>query len=255
MDFEFSGKTAIASGAASGMGFVFSKSFAAAGGNVVMCDINQDALSACVDEVNAGGKGRAIGVLCDVRDYAQVTAACGKAVEVFGSLDIVVNFAGGTATRMLGADHRDTEEFPDVDIRVYDWGIDVNLKGQFYFCHAAAKIMREQESGLIINIGSVTGVDGDGYGVDYPTAKAGVMYGLTKSVAQFGGKHNIRCVCVAPGPALTRPGMAHMKTLLGRAAEPQELVDFILFLASPEGEFINGETILMDGGRAAMPRG
>ena len=80
------------------------------------------------------------------------------------------------------------------------------------------------------------------------------MYGLTKSIAQFGAPHNIRCVCVSPGPVLTRAAMANMKTLLGRAAEPQEIIDLILFIASEKGQFINGENIMIDGGRNAMGR-
>ena len=114
--------------------------------------------------------------------------------------------------------------------------------------------MRKQKSGLIINIGSITGAEGDGNGMDYSTAKAGVMYGLTKSIAQYGARHGIRCVCVSPGPVLTRAAMANMKTLLGRAAEPQEIVDLCLFLASEKGQFINGENIMIDGGRNAMGR-
>ncbi len=69
-----------------------------------------------------------------------------------------------------------------------------------------------------INIGSITGAEGSKYGMDYPTAKAGLMHGLTKSIAQFGSKYGIRCVCVSPGPVLTRANMASMKTLLGSAA-------------------------------------
>ena len=90
--------------------------------------------------------------------------------------------------------------------------------------------------------------------MDYPTAKSGVMYGLTKSLAQYGAKYDVRCVCVSPGPVLTRAAMAGMKTLLGRAAEPQEIIDLILFIASEKGQFINGENIMIDGGRNAMGR-
>lgn len=250
---EFSGKTAIATGAASGMGLQFSQEWAKQGGNIVMCDVNEARLTACVDEINALGQGKAIPVICDVRDYEQVANACKTANDTFGSIDMVCNFAGGTAVRMLNARGK-YDEFPDVPIDVYDWGIDVNLKGQFYFCHAACKYMREQKSGLIINIGSITGQEGDGYGMDYPTSKAGVMFGLTKSVAQFGSKYGIRCVCVSPGPVLTREAMAAMPTLMGRAAEPQEIIDLILFIASDKGQFINGENIMIDGGRNAMPR-
>lgn len=251
---DFTNKTAISTGAASGMGLLFSQNFAELGGNVVMCDVNEEALNERVREINEKGKGRAIGIVCDVRDYGQICATRDKAVEAFGSIDVMCNFAGGTAVRMRKVDIKQYPEFPDVPIDVYDWGIDVNLKGPFYFAHAVLKQMREQKSGLIINIGSITGAEGDGYGMDYPTSKAGLMYGLTKSIAQFGSKHGIRCVCVSPGPVLTRAAMANMRTLVGRAAEPQEIIDLILFIASEKGQFINGENIMIDGGRNAMGR-
>jgi len=251
---DFSGKVAISTGAASGMGLLFAQNFASLGGNVVMCDVNEEVLFEKVSEINAKDGGRAIGVICDVRDYAQVCGARDKAVESFGRIDVMANFAGGTAVRMQKVDRTVYPEFPDVPIEVYDWGIDVNLKGPFYFAHAVLKQMREQNSGLIINIGSISGAEGDGYGIDYPTSKAGLMYGLTKSLAQFGAKHNIRCVCISPGPVLTRAAMAKMKTMLGRAAEPQEIIDLCLFVASDKGQFINGENIMIDGGRNAMKR-
>ncbi len=249
---EFMNKTAISTGAASGMGLLFSQCWAEAGGNVIMCDVNEAVLSEKVAEINGKGGGRAVGVICDVRDYAQVVSACERAVSEFGSIDILCNFAGGTAVRMLGVDS--SLEFPDIPIEVFDWGIDVNLKGQFYFAHAAMKQMRAQNSGLIINIGSITGEEGDSRGMDYPTAKSGVMYGLTKSLAKYGAKYNVRCVCVSPGPVLTRAAMANMKTLEGRAADPQEIIDLILFVASDKGQFINGTSLLIDGGRNAMGR-
>ena len=251
---NFQGKTAISAGAASGMGLLFAQNFASLGGNVVLCDVNESVLNEKVAEINAKNQGKAIGVVCDVRDYKQVCAARDKAVETFGGIDVMANFAGGTAVRMQKVDRQKYPEFPDVPIEVYDWGIDVNLKGPFYFAHAVLSQMRAQKSGLIINIGSITGAEGDGYGMDYPTSKAGLMYGLTKSIAQYGAKYGIRSVCVSPGPVLTRAAMANMKTLLGRAAEPQEIIDLILFIASEKGQFINGENIMIDGGRNAMGR-
>lgn len=249
---DFKSKVAIITGAASGMGLLFARNFAELGGYVALCDVNERALNQYVDEINAKSVGKAIGVICDVRDYDQVCSARDKTVEAFGRIDLLTNFAGGTARRMLSVGW--DKEFPDVPIDVFDWGLDVNLKGPFYFAHAVLKQMREQKEGLIINIGSITGAEGDGAGIDYPTAKAGLMYGLTKSVAQYGSKYGIRCVCVSPGPVLTRSAMANMKTLLGRAAEPQEIVDLCLFLASKKGQFINGENIMIDGGRNAMSR-
>lgn len=251
---NFNNQVAISTGAASGMGLLFAENFAALGGNVFMCDVNERVLFEKVAAINAKGGGRAIGVLCDVRDYEQVCAARDQAVATFGRIDVMANFAGGTAVRMCQVDSSRYPEFPDVPIDVYDWGIDVNLKGPFYFAHAVLKQMRAQRSGLILNIGSITGAEGDGYGMDYPTAKAGLMYGLTKSIAQFGARYGIRCVCISPGPVLTRAAMANMKTMLGRAAEPQEIIDLCLFIASEKGQFINGENIMIDGGRNAMGR-
>ncbi len=256
MDFniDFTGKVAVSTGAASGMGLLFAQNFAALGGDVVLCDVNETVLKEKVGQINANGKGRAIACNCDVRDYTQVCDARDLAVNSFGRIDIVANFAGGTAVRMQKVDYTKYPEFPDVPIDVYDWGLDVNLKGPFYFAHAVLKQMREQKSGLIINIGSITGAEGDGYGVDYPTAKSALMNGFTKSIAQYGSKYGIRCVCVSPGPVLTRAAMANMKTLLGRSAEPQEIIDLCLFIASEKGQFINGENILIDGGRNAAGR-
>ena len=251
---DFLTKTAISTGAASGMGLLFAQNWASLGGNIVLCDVNESTLNEKVAEINMQGSGRAIGIPCDVRDYKQVCQVRDITVKTFGSIDVVANFAGGTAVRMCGVDRGAHPEFPDVPIDVYDWGIDVNLKGPFYFAHAVLKQMREQKIGLIINIGSITGQEGDGYGMDYPTSKAGLMFGLTKSVAQFGAPYGIRCVCVSPGPVLTRAAMANMKTLMGRAAEPQEIIDLCLFLASAKGQFINGENIMIDGGRNAMGR-
>lgn len=251
---NFEGKVAIATGAASGMGFLFSQNFASLGGNVVMSDVDEQRLMEQMQQINAKKQGKAIGVLCDVREYSQVCHVRDVAVESFGKIDVMANFAGGTATRMMKVDAKQYPEFPDVPIDVFDWGIDVNLKGPFYFAHAVLAQMRQQKSGLILNIGSITGAEGSKYGMDYPTAKAGLMYGLTKSIAQYGGDYGIRCVCISPGPVLTRTAMANMKTLMGRAADPQEIIDLCLFVASDKGRFINGENIMIDGGRNAMGR-
>lgn len=251
---DFSGQIAISTGAASGMGLLFAQNFAELGGNVAMCDVNEQVLNEKVAEINAKGKGKALAIVCDVRDYTQVCAARDKTVEVFGRIDIMLNFAGGSSTRINQVDTTVYPEFPDVPIDIFDWGIDVNLKGPFYFDHAVLKQMREQKSGLIINVGSIVGAEGCEMDLDYATSKAGLMYGLTKSIAQYGARHGIRCVCVSPGPILTRAAMAKLRTLAGRAGDPQEVIDLCLFLASDKGKFINGENIMIDGGRNAMCR-
>lgn len=247
--YNFENKTVIISGGASGLGFLCGKCFAKEGANVVLTDINKEALEKKVKEITDNG-GKAAAAVTDVRDYKQVCAARDLAVEKFGSADVMINCAGGAEMRMLNAYHYG--EFKDVPIDVFDWGIDVNLKGQFYFDHAVLQQMAKQKSGVIINIGSITGEEGCDCNVAYSTSKSGVMNGLTKSLALYGAKYNVRVCCVSPGPVLTRPGMAGMKTLMGRAAEPQEIVDLIMYLASDKAAFITGVNVLADGGRNIM---
>ena len=250
MDFDFTGKTALATGAASGMGLLFCQRFVESGGNALLVDVNEAGLKEKTDAINREYPGRADYAVCDVRDYGQVCAARDKAVARFGSIDVLVNFAGGAELRMLKVGY--AHEFPDVPIEVYDWSLDVNLRGQFYFDHAVMKQMREQKSGVVVNIGSITGEEGTAKDVGYSTAKSAAMNGLTRSIAQFGAKYGIRCVCVAPGPVLTRADMANMKTAEGRAAEPREIVDLVLYVASDAGSFFDGVTLLMDGGRSIL---
>lgn len=104
--------------------------------------------------------------------------------------------------------------------------------------------MREQKNDVIINIGSIAGEDS--------ASKSGAMNGPTKSLALYGSKYGVLCVCVSPYPVLTRPGVTHMKTALGRTAEPIELVNPMLHVAFEEGSFLDGINILVDGGRNIM---
>ena len=151
---EFSNKTAIVTGAASGMGLLFSQRFADEGGRVVMVDINGDALKSAAAEIEKTHPGTTLTAVCDVRHYDEICKVCADTVKTFGTIDVMINFAGGAAVRILGVANE--VEFPDVPIEVYDWGIDVNLKAQFYFDHAVMKYMREQKSGVIINTGSAS---------------------------------------------------------------------------------------------------
>ena len=150
---RFEKKTALVTGASSGMGNLICKCVAAEGGNVVLADVNPKTLEQAVAEINAAHPGKAAGVVCDVRDYEQVCRARDEAVRTFGGIDILVTMAGGAETRMCGVPGL---EFPDVPIEVYDWGLDVNLKGQFYFAHAVAAQMRKQQRGVIILVGLIT---------------------------------------------------------------------------------------------------
>ncbi len=214
-----------------------------------MSDINSEALDAAVDEVNAINADSAIGVVCDARNYGQVCAVRDAAIEKFGRIDVLVPFAGGAEHRMLGVTERD---FAKVPIEVFDWSLDVNLKGPFYFAHAIIGIMKEQRCGVIVLLGSIAGHEGSPVDVGYATSKSALMNGLTKSLAQYGAPHGVRCVCVAPGPVLTRAAMANMKTAIGRAAEPIEIINAIMFYISDESACFTGQSVLIDGGRATM---
>ena len=238
---EFSDRTAIVTGAASGMGLLSAQQLAAKGANVVLADVNPERVETAAAEIRKNG-GKAVGVKVDVRKYEEVEFAAKFALEKYGRIDILINCAGGYCGRVF----KRSERFKDLPIEVLDWGMDVNFKGPIWFCRAVFNTMVEQKSGVIINLGSIDGVTGGA--VAYGAAKAG-MIGLTKSLALDGAPYNIRACCVSPGPVLTRPAMANMKTPLGRAAEPIEVVNLILYLCSDKAAFITGSNHLIDGGR------
>lgn len=244
---EFQNKTVLISGAASGIGRLCAESFAKEGANVVMADLNEKGLA----EVESGIRtysDRVLSVVTDVTKYESVVACRDRAVEAFGGIDVLVTCAGGAETRLKGVGGA----FYDVPIEVFDFGIDLNLKGAVYFIHAVMPQMIKQKRGVFIPLGSITGLQGCGSNIAYAASKSALMNGVVKSVAIAGAEYGVRAVCVAPGPVLTRAAMANMKTLLGRAAETKEIVDMILYVASDKGAFIDGTTILMDGGRACM---
>ena len=240
---SFKGKVAIITGAASGMGLLSAQELAKDGAKIVLVDINAAAVEAAAEGIRKSGT-EAVGLQVDIRKFDEVQAAADTALTKFGRIDILLNFAGGAETRVLKCGL----PFHEQPIDVIDWGIDVNLKGAVYFCRAVLGTMIKQNSGVIINLGSVTGVEGSAGAVNYSAAKSGII-GLTRALALCGAPHNVRVCCVSPGPVLTRPGMANMRTRLGRAAEPQEIVDLILYLCSDKAAFITGSNYLIDGGR------
>ncbi len=235
---RFQNKTALVTGAASGMGFLTSRLLREEGAHVVMLDICEEALPQKAAEIGADYR------VTDVRRYEEIAAAVAYAKETYGGVDMVIRYAGGAASRVC----RDGHAFPDMAMDAIDWGIDVNFRAPMYLARAVFPLMREAHSGVIVNIGSIDGVTGSSH-ADSSAEKAGLI-GLTRSLAYLGGPYNVRCVCVSPGPVLTRPNMATMKTRLGRAAEVKEVVDLVLYLCSEQGAFITGANYLIDGGRA-----
>ena len=244
----FAGKTAVISGAASGMALCTSRTLAAAGVTVVMCDINGDGVRKAADEINAWGKGKAYAVEMDVRKFADCERSAALAIEKTGKIDLVVNYAGGNEARCCSS-FKPLYEQP---VEVIDWGLDTNLKGAVYFSRACMPYMVKAKSGVIVTLGSVTGFECDGNST-YGITKGGLDR-LAMTLAKAGAPHGIRAFCVAPGPVLTRPAMAKMKTALGFASEPQEVVDYILFMASPKGRSITGSTHVIDAGRLVLSR-
>jgi len=244
---EYKGRTAVITGAASGMGLCASKELCAAGANVVMCDVNAEALAACAAEINAVGPGKTFACTTDVRKFVDAEKAAALAVAKTGRIDLLICFAGGYEARMLNS----YKPFYEQPVEVLDWGIDVNLKGPIYFARACMPQMVVQKSGVICCLGSVTGFEGDGVGAMYGTAKSG-LFNFVKGLSQAGASHGVRAFCVTPGPVMTRPGMANMKTLQGHAAEPIELVNYILFLASDACRCVTGTNHVMDCGRLSM---
>ena len=246
----FAGKTAVISGATSGMGLCSSKTLVAAGANVVMCDINAEGVQKTADAINSdGASGKAYAVGMDVRKFGDCERSAALAIEKTGKIDLVINFAGGNEARCRSS-YKPIYEQPQ---EVIDWGLDTNLRGAVYLSRACMPYMVKAKSGVIVTLGSVTGFECD----------ANSTYGITKggldrlalTLAKAGAPHGIRAFCVAPGPVLTRPAMAKMQTALGFVLEPQELVDFILYLASPKGRAATGATYVLDAGRLVLSRG
>jgi len=243
---EFKGKTVVITGAASGMGLFAAQTLCAAGARVVLCDVNAEALGKCTSEINASGVGRAIACACDVRRFADAEKAAAEAAKL-GGCDILITFAGGNEARCCDS----RVPFYEQPVEVLDWGIDVNLKGPIYFARALMPQMVAKKKGVICCLGSVTGIEGDGVGTMYGTAKSG-LFNFVKGLAIAGGPHNVRALCVTPGPILSRAAMSGMPTVLGRAGEMKELVDVVLFMCSDAASFVTGTNHIVDGGRLCM---
>ena len=246
-DVDFTGKVAVVTGAASGMGLMTAQEFARLGAKVVMCDCAEAQFRREVEKLNVE-KLKSIACVGDVREFAHAEAAA-KIAASLGGCDILVTCAGGNEARCC----KSNVPFYEQPVEVLDWGLDVNLKGAVYFARALMPQMVAKKGGVICCLGSVTGFEGDGVGTMYGTAKSG-LFNFVKGLALAGGSHNIRAVCVTPGPVLTRAAMSGMPTALGRAAETHELVDVILFMCSENASFITGSNHVVDGGRLCMYR-
>ncbi|MBQ8208145.1 MAG: SDR family oxidoreductase [Clostridia bacterium] len=243
LELDFKGKVAVITGAGSGMGLLASQKFAESEAHVAMLDINEDAIKAEAAKLTEKGYS-VLPIVCDVRKYEDIKKAVDLAKETFGRIDYTISFAGGYAGRILG----DSNNIEEVRVETLDWSIDVNLRAPIYMAKAAFGYMKEN-GGVAVHLGSITGHEGGAPA--YAPCKYGLL-SFTKYLARQGAPHGIRSVCVSPGPVMTRPGMASMKTLLGYAAEPIELVEAIMYLCSGHARSITGCDYLIDGGRNVL---
>jgi NAD(P)-dependent dehydrogenase (short-subunit alcohol dehydrogenase family) len=251
MDMRLTGKVAIISGAASGMGAATARRFGKEGARVVIADMLEEEGKAVADGVNEAG-GKAMFMALNVTDEAGWKKVVDATVAAFGRLDILVNNAGisGSATNDM------------LDSGLWERVMAVNSTGVFLGTAAAVRQMQRNGGGSIVNLSSISGIVGQTFvHMSYNAAKGAVRV-MTKSTAVQFGKDGIRCNSIHPGlmpPMRTSGATADpavrermLKTVpLGRAGEVDEVANAILFLASDEASYITGAELYVDGGYLA----
>jgi 3-oxoacyl-[acyl-carrier protein] reductase len=246
-DLRLDGKTALVTGAGSGIGKSIAETYAREGARVTIADINLDA----AQETARGIGNNAIAVRCDVTRKAEIAAAVKETIAAFGALDILVNNAGATHVN---------KPMMEISEDEYDRVFAVNVKGLFQFCQAVVPHFRERGGGVIVNIGSTAGLR-PRPGLSAYNATKGAVHTLTKTLAVELAPDRIRVCAIAPvatdTPLLpsflgTAPGQREkfIATVpLGRLAQPQDIADAALFLASADADFVTGNIVEVDGGR------
>jgi NAD(P)-dependent dehydrogenase (short-subunit alcohol dehydrogenase family) len=251
--WDLSGRTAIVTGASSGLGVTFAEALADAGADVVVAARRAERLEELASRIEDDG-GRALAVACDVGDPEQVAAMTQTTMERFGRLDILVCNAGtaGDAGPMA-------EKLPHA---LFEQTVRVNLLGVWYCCRDAGALMLEQGSGAIINVSSTAGLAGiQHFPPAYQATKAAVI-NLTRNLAVSWAARGVRVNALAPGwfpsemasPFIEAPVygdhiLRHEPT--GRVGDPAELAWPLLFLASDASSRVTGQTLVVDGGHSA----
>lgn len=239
-------RAAVITGAAQGIGLAIAKVFGEQGCRLVIADVNEDAAQAAAKELAAAGA-NATAIGCDVTDESQMQAAIATCVERYGSIDVLVNNAGITRDATLRK--MTVEQFRQV--------MDVHLFGTWLGTKYASLRMREQRSGAIVNISSISGKVGLPGQTNYSAAKAGIV-GMTKAAAKELAHLGIRVNAIQPGLVRTamtealRPDLWAEKLAgvpMGRAAEPEEIGNVALFLASDLSSYLTGTVLEVTGGR------
>ena len=250
-----SGKTAIVTGAASGIGRATALRMAECGAAVVLADINADGLAEACDSIGAKG-GRGVAVPTDVADEDQIRALIDRAVTEFGSLHVLHNNAAALGESALGKDGNLEAMTSDV----WDHCFAVNLRSQMLCAKYALPHLLAGGGGSIINMSSGASLAGDVTRLAYSAAKAGVN-ALTRSIATMYGKQGLRCNAVAPGLVLSPPARVqvserHLRVyedncLTPFLGEPEDIAEMVVFLASDRARYVTGQIISVDGGSLA----
>jgi 3-oxoacyl-[acyl-carrier protein] reductase len=239
-------RVAIVTGASGALGKAIATTLSAHGAAVVVNYVRNAAAAGELVQSLAERGGRALAVQADVSTAAGAEALVKAALDAYGQVDILVNNAGITRDTLL------------LRMKEEDWDavLDTNLKGVFLCIKAVSRAMLKARYGRIINIGSVSGLVGVAGQVNYSAAKAG-MIGLTRAVARELGSRGVTVNCVVPGAI--EAGMllelteeqrrAYLDQIpLGRFGKPEDVAAAVAFLAGPGGDYITGQTLVVDGG-------
>jgi 2-hydroxycyclohexanecarboxyl-CoA dehydrogenase len=245
---RFSGRTALVTGGASGIGKATALRLAEEGASVIVADIDTEGARIVAKEIEG------FHVTLDVTDDEAVRTAIAIGEDMVAPVDVLVNNAGGGGFAL----------FVHSDADAWDRVLAVNLRGTLSCTRAVLPGMCKRRRGSIVNVASAAGLVGVTGGAVYAAAKAGVL-GFTKTIARESSSFGVRCNAVAPGPVDTplldamaedeRVGAAVRKgmidaTLLGRLAQPEEIAAAIAFLASDDASFVTGATLSVSGGAA-----
>lgn len=248
---RISGKRAIVTGAAKGIGFGIAKELALYGVKVMLCDIDDEAGNESLAAIRAEG-GTAEYCHMDIFSVADVHRVVQETVRLFGGVDILVNNVGGGEPPV---------HFEEISDERWDHFIRFNLYGAFYMTREVFPYMKTQRYGKIVNISSGYAIGGGDYCAHYATAKAGLI-GFTTSVAKEGALHHIN-VNVIPVPTTDTPSMRMTdtpemieqearETPMGRIAVPKDIADTVLFLVSDASDYLTGQIVAPNGGKRML---
>jgi len=247
MEFGLSNRAAIVTGGSRGIGAAVAIELAREGASVAITHLgDEQGAEATAAAIEALGS-TALVVESDVSDFAAAESVVAQVVEEFGRLDVLVCNAGITADAVSWK----------MDEAQWDRVMAVNLKGCFNYCRAAIPHFRAAQSGRIVNVTSINGLRGKFGQANYAASKGG-MIALTKTLAREVGKFGVTVNAVAPGMVLTEMmkavpeenrQAAAAESVVGRIAEPSDIADAVVFLASTRARHITGEVLRVDGGQ------